>query len=64
MQQIRKSNQKIRTLTYKRSYLCNNLMAGTRGIVQTFELADRQQVEAATHAIKALLKENDILYKR
>lgn len=28
MRQIRKIKQKIRTLTCKRSYLCNNFMAG------------------------------------
>ena len=31
MKQIRKTKQKIKTLNFKRLYLCNNFMAGAAG---------------------------------
>jgi len=32
MKQVRKANQKIRTLNFKRSYLCNNFVAALRRV--------------------------------
>lgn len=64
MQQIRKMEQKIKTLNFKRLYLCNNFMAGDESdgwhpLVEDFVLLARklERLGFVYHSDKVIVTE-------